>query len=291
MAVISDALSDVEAAFRPPGAQDLLLNFFGAYVLVPPGEDPAAEPDVPTAAAIAMCQGAGIGEPAVRATLNRMVARDLLGRRRTGRTTVYRLTGRSRRVLREGERRVNRIGAVRDDADTRWVLLGFNMPTAAQRERHVLRSRLAWAGFGLLQNGLWIAPAPVDLSVFLEDAEIAPFLRIFSADAHPATDLAALAPSIWNLDALGNAYRAFISRWEGGPGDDWPDPLTQLLVLNHHWLELVRRDPVLPRWCLPAGWPAERAQAVFRGALSPIAAGALASATQLLAERGGARIA
>jgi DNA-binding transcriptional regulator PaaX len=291
MAVITDALPDADAGFRPPSAQDLLLNFFGAYVLVPAEEDPAAEPDVPTAAAIAICQGAGIGESAVRATLNRMVARDLLCRRRTGRTTAYRLTGRSRRVLREGERRVNRVGAVRDDVETRWVLLGFNMPTAAQRERHVLRSRLTWAGFGLLQNGLWIAPAPVDLSVFLEDAEIAPFLRIFSADAHPATDLAALAPSIWNLDALDNAYRSFIRRWEGGPGDDWADPLTQVLVLNHHWLELVRRDPVLPRWCLPADWPAERAQAVFRRALSPISAGAARMATRLLAQPSGARIA
>ena len=212
-----------------------------------------------------------------------MVTRSLLSRERTGRTTVYRLTDRSRRVLREGDRRVNRVGAVRDDANARWVLLGFNMPTAAQRERRLLRSRLGWAGFGLLQHGLWIAPGPADLSAFLDDDTIRPFLRIFSADAHPATDMAALAPAIWNLDALAAGYRRFIDRWQGGATDAGPDPLARELVPGCHWLELLRRDPMLPRWCLPADWPAERAQAVFRGLLAAVGEDARHQVTRLLA--------
>ena len=272
----------VDAGPRSPTAQDLLLNFLGGHVLAPREAGPAAEPAVPAAAAIALCAGAGIGEPAVRSTLNRMVTRDLLSRERAGRTSSYRLTERSRRVLREGARLASRAAAVREDADVRWVLLGFNLPTAAQRERHVLRSRLSWAGFGLLQHGLWIAPAPADLSAFLGDDEIRPFLRIFSADAHPATDMAALAPAIWNLDALAAGYRRFTGRWQGGPETGGRDPLTQEVVLSYHWLELLRDDPMLPRWCLPGDWPAEEAQATFHRLRALVAGDASRQAAQLL---------
>ncbi len=197
---------------RPqPSAQALLLNFFAAHVLDRPG----GEPDVPTAAAIDVCRLLGIGEHAVRSTLNRMVARDLLDRQRIGRGAVLRLTARSRAVLRDGRHRIDEVGAVRDETEVRWVLLAFNLPAAAQRERHILRTRLAWAGFGLLQGGLWIAPAPAELSGLVDDPRLAPHLKIFTADPHTDTDIAALAASIWDLDELASAYDAFDDRWGG----------------------------------------------------------------------------
>jgi hypothetical protein len=42
--------------------------------------------------------------------------------------------------------------------DGRWTLLSFTLPEFWQRQRHELRTRLLWAGFGPLQGGLWIAP-------------------------------------------------------------------------------------------------------------------------------------
>jgi DNA-binding transcriptional regulator PaaX len=41
---------------------------------------------------------------------------------------------------------------------------------------------------------------------------------------------------------------------------------------------------MLPRWRLPADWPAERAQAVFRGLLAEVASDARHQVTRLLAQ-------
>jgi phenylacetic acid degradation operon negative regulatory protein len=264
-----------------PAAQVVLLNFFAAHVLDRRG----GEPDVPTAATIEVCRQLGISEHAVRSTLNRMVARDLLHRWRIGRETVYSLTSRSRAVLRDGRRRIDDVGAVRAEAVVRWVLLAFNLPAAAQRERHNLRARLTSAGFGMLQGGLWIAPAPVELSGLVDEVGLERPLRIFTAEAHPSTDIEALVPSIWDLDELAAGYRGFIARWADGRVAPRlaAEPLAAELLLVHDWLELLRRDPRLPRRCLPVDWPAAPAQAVFRRARGSHATEAELIAARLLA--------
>jgi len=263
----------------------VLLNFFAAHVLDRPG----GEPDVPTAAAIEVCHQLAVGEHAVRSTLNRMVARDLLSRRRIGRETVYRMTARSRAVLRDGRQRIDGVGAVRADVDVRWVLLAFNLPAAAQRERYILRARLTWAGFGMLQGGLWIAPAPVDLSGLADGAGLEQHLRVFTAEAHPSTDIEGLAPSIWDLDELAAAYRAFVARWDDARVAERvaSGSLGMELMLGQEWLELLRRDPRLPQRCLPVDWPAAQAQAVFRRARASYAREAEIVAAQLLGLAGG----
>lgn len=284
MTPVSASARDVPPARSQPAAQAMLLNFFAAHILDRPG----GEPDVSTAATIEVCRQLAVGEHAVRSTLNRMVARDLLSRRRTGRETVYSMTARSRAVLRDGRQRIDGLGAIRAEGDVRWVLLAFNLPAAAQRERHMLRARLTWAGFGMLQGGLWIAPAPVELAGLADDAGLERHLRIFTADAHPSTDIERLAPSIWDLDELAEGYRAFVVRWEparvasriaGGP-------LAMELMLGQEWLELLRRDPRLPRCCLPVDWPAAQAQAVFRAARAAYAGEAELIASELLGVAG-----
>jgi phenylacetic acid degradation operon negative regulatory protein len=269
------------APARPqPAAQAVLLNFFAAHVLDRPG----GEPDVSTAAAIEVCRQLAIGEHAVRSTLNRMVARDLLSRRRIGRETVYSMTVRSRAVLRDGRQRIDAVGAVRAEADVRWVLLAFNLPAAAQRERHMLRARLTWAGFGMLQGGLWIAPAPVELAGLADDTGLEQHLRIFTAEAHPSTDIERLAPSIWELAELAASYRAFVVRWQHArvASTIASGPLAMELMLGQEWLELLRRDPRLPGRCLPEDWPAAQAQAVFRTARAAYAMEAELIASNLL---------
>ena len=56
-------LTYADQRLRPPSAQDMLLNFFGGYVVARDGKDPATEPPVPTAAAIAACAGPASASP------------------------------------------------------------------------------------------------------------------------------------------------------------------------------------------------------------------------------------
>ena len=143
-----DLVSSTEPSPRP---QSLMLTFFGIHVL---GRDLA----VSSGSVIDALGRVGVTEEAVRSTLTRMVGRGLLERHRQGRKMYFALTPRAVSVLQDGHDRVWRRGAANLDWDGQWTLVGFSLPEAWRRERHDLRSRLTWGGFGPLQNGLWVAP-------------------------------------------------------------------------------------------------------------------------------------
>ncbi len=217
---------------------------------------------------------AGVSEHAARSTITRMVNRGLLRRQREGRRMYVGLTPRSVALLRDGRDRIWRTGAVDDAWDGTWTLLGFSLPESWQRERHGLRSQLAWAGFGPLQGGLWIAPGHVAVEGIVgglrEGPGDAARVRVFRARADELTDVDRLVGDAWDLDALAARYREFLARWDARPAPV-ADPLGARLSLVAVWLRAIRRDPGLPGGHLPPDWPAVRAQAVFRGLAAELA--------------------
>src|ERR687896_1838586 len=238
--------------------QSLLLTFFGGYVL-------GRGVHVATSAVIDVLERVGVSEHATRSTLSRMARRDLLHRVHRGRKVYLGLTPRSREVLHDGEVRIWRTEAVHDGWDGTWTLLSFTLPDSWQRQRHELRSRLLWAGFGPLQGGLWIAPSPVDFTVIGAGLEAAAHVKVFAARALPPTDVDALVRDAWDLDAIAGRYRAFLHRWDDPHRRPrLPDALATQLVLQTEWLQVIRRDPRLPAQHLPSDWPAEPAQRLFR---------------------------
>ncbi|MEV0235270.1 PaaX family transcriptional regulator C-terminal domain-containing protein [Nonomuraea sp. NPDC050786] len=203
----------------------------------------------------------GISEEATRSTLTRMVRRGLLRRRRSGRRMYFGLTPASAEVLKDGERRIWHSGVVNDADEDRWTLIGFSLPESWQRQRHELRSRLVWAGFGPLQNGLWIAPGEVDAARVIDD--LGANVKVFSAEPRPPTDMQALVRDAYDLAGLGDRYREFLRRWDrADPAPDAPDDLARSLTLLTGWLQIIRSDPRLPLRYLPHDWPAEKAQRV-----------------------------
>ncbi|MGH3585086.1 MAG: PaaX family transcriptional regulator [Pseudonocardia sp.] len=245
-----------EPEVRP---QALLLTFFGGYLL-------GRGVHVATSSVIDVLARVGISEHATRSTLSRMARRDLLHRVRRGRQVYVGLTWRSREVLHDGDARVWRTGAVHDGWDGTWTLLSFSLPDSWQRQRHELRSRLLWAGFGPLQGGLWIAPSPVDFTTVGAGLEAAAHVKVFEARALPPTDVDTLVRDAWDLDAIAARYRGFLHRWaDPQRRPQLPDGLALQLVLQTEWLQVIRRDPRLPVQHLPADWPAEPAQRLFRG--------------------------
>ncbi|SDH03248.1 PaaX family transcriptional regulator [Nonomuraea jiangxiensis] len=203
----------------------------------------------------------GISEEATRSTLARMVRRGLLRRQRSGRRMYFGLTPASTEVLTDGERRIWRSGVVNDADGDRWTLVGFSLPESWQRQRHELRSRLIWAGFGPLQNGLWIAPGDVDAAGVIKD--LGANVKVFAAEPRPPTDMQALVGDAYDLAGLGERYRAFLRRWDrADPAPDAPDDLARSMTLLTGWLQIIRTDPRLPLRYLPHDWPAEKAQRV-----------------------------
>ncbi|GAA3089094.1 PaaX family transcriptional regulator C-terminal domain-containing protein [Streptomyces roseofulvus] len=241
-----------------PRPQSLMLSFFGIHVL---GTGTALS----SASVIDALARADVGEDAVRSTLTRMVGRGLLDRHRRGRRMYFSLTDRAAAVLADGEERVRRTGAVNRAWDGTWTLVGFSLPESWRRERHDLRSRLVWAGFGPLQSGLWAAPGRVDVAPLAAELGLGDRIRAFHGAAAAPTEAGPLLRTAFDLDAIAAGYRAFLARWGGDdPAADARDDLGRQLLLHTDWLELVRRDPYLPAEHLPEEWPAEAAERTFR---------------------------
>ncbi|WP_338700535.1 PaaX family transcriptional regulator C-terminal domain-containing protein [Streptomyces sp. Q6] len=257
-----------EDALRP---QSLLLSFLGDHVL---GRDVC----VYSGSVIEVFARAGVGEQATRSTLARMVQRGLLRKQREGRRMYFGLTERCEDVLRDGERRVWHVGAVNREWDGSWTLLGFSLPESWQRQRHDLRARLTWSGFGPLFSGVWIAPGVVDVTALVAELGLGAHVKVFRAHADDGTDIDAMVEETWGLAHVAAAYEEFGARWEergGQPPDDAGDALALRLTLQTDWLRIIRRDPRLPVKHLPDDWPAERAEKTFRAVherLSPLAA-------------------
>nr|WP_312870541.1 PaaX family transcriptional regulator C-terminal domain-containing protein [Streptomyces himalayensis] len=244
-----------------PRPQSLVLAFFGNHIL----EEGCR--CVYSGSIIDVLGRVGVGEQAVRSTLTRMVGRGLLRRQRQGRRMYFGLTPQAIRILRDGGRRIWQDGAVNEDWDGTWTLLGFSLPDSWQRQRHDLRSRLIWYGFGALFSGLWIAPGRVDVSGVIAELDLAERIKVFHASADEATtDVDRMVLESWDLEAIAARYAAFDKRWtalEAGEGHAG-DPIATRLLLVTEWLGIIRTDPRLPARHLPAEWPARAAQETFR---------------------------
>ena len=266
-----------------------MLSFLGIHAL---GRDVA----VSASSLIEVFGQAGITEDAVRSALTRMVKRGLLERHRRGRKTYFGPTARAARVLRDGHDRVWHTGAVNRDWDGTWTLVGFSLPEARRSERHDLRSRLVWSGFGPLQSGLWVAPGAVDVAAVVAGLGLDSCLRVFQgATVVAPTEARTVLRSAFDIDSIGKGYEAFLSRWSGGAGAgagagvrarggggtgagagagagvgmgadaaDDAGALVRQLLLHTDWLDQIRQDPHLPAEHLPEDWPAADAEALFR---------------------------
>jgi phenylacetic acid degradation operon negative regulatory protein len=228
----------------------------------------------------------GVGEHATRSTLARMVNRGLLRRQREGRRMYFGLTPRSTELLHDGQSRIWKAGAVNDDWDGTWTLLCFSLPDAWHRQRHGLRSQLAWAGFGPLQGGLWIAPGHVDVTAIVGGLGDGAQVRAFRATADELTDVDEMIRGAYDLDGLATRYDEFLRRWDTPDGTvPVEDPLGARLSIVTEWLQAIRRDPRLPVQHLPQDWPAVRAQKVFRHLEAALDGPARAVAAALLDTR------
>jgi len=262
-----------DGAVRP---QTLMLNLLGRYLL---GQRTA----VSAGSVIEVFARAGVGQHAARSTLTRMVNRGMLTRHRHGRAMYFGLTEQAEQILRDGEDRIWRSGAVNQDWDGYWTLLGFSLPESWQRQRHELRSQLTWAGFGPLFNGLWVAPGQVEVTRLVASLGLESRVKAFYAQAVPGTDIATIVQEGWDLDAVASRYQGFLARWQD---PDLPpsrrDPLAVQLLLASDWLQVIRADPRLPAELLTADWPAGKAESLFVELDSAVAQPAGEIARQIL---------
>jgi phenylacetic acid degradation operon negative regulatory protein len=267
------ALSRRHAA-GAPSARSLLFTLLGEFVLTGGGT-------AWTSAVIAAFARLGMEEKATRQALMRTAAAGWLRAERVGRRTRWHLTDAARRLLSDGAERIYSFTGPAQDWDGRWLLVAARLPDGDRSARHMLRTRLSWAGFGSLAPGLWISTHPdrqAEVAAVLRDAGIAGDAHLFTATRSGLADVRAMVSAAWDLAAVEQSYERFIAEFSGrGSGD----VLASQIELVHAWRRFPAIDPALPCELLPARWSGLKAARLFADRHRRWSAGAQAEWTAL----------
>jgi DNA-binding transcriptional regulator PaaX len=243
----------------PHRPEVLMLSFLGTFV------KPLGRPPIPARVFIDVLDELGVTEGATRRALARMTHKDLLLAQPSGRNRLFTPSARALALLANGAERVAAEEPFKHPEPV-WTLLAFTMPETRRDIRHQLRSRLLWAGFGPLRDGLWIAPGAVDAEALLADLGLGTEGQLpwaFTADPIRPTELPSLIRRVWDVDHIHDEHQHFLDRWANGiPENLGPMAARTLLVAD--WLRLLRTDPGLPAEYLCDDWPAKRSASTYR---------------------------
>jgi phenylacetic acid degradation operon negative regulatory protein len=239
-----------------PSARGLLLTLLGEFVLTGGGT-------AWTSAVLAAFARLGIEEKATRQALMRTAASGWLDAEKMGRRTRWQLTASARRMLTDGADRIYSFTGQAESWDGRWLLVYARIPESDRRARHVVRSRLSWAGFGSLGAGVWISPHPdreAEAIQILRQAGVTEDAHVFVARRSGLGDVRVMVAAAWDLSAIEERYEQFIEEFRAtAPAD----VLARQVELVHAWRRFPSVDPVLPRELLPARWSGLKAARLF----------------------------
>ncbi len=240
-----------------------ILNVYGAYGRRLGGW-------IAVAALVELLGELCVDERAVRAAVSRMKRRGILAPERRERRFGYRLTAEGESILEEGDRRLfaRRQPAVLEDG---WVVVVFSVPESERRQRHLLRSRLAWQGFGNVSSGVWIAPwRQADAArALLVELGLDGYVDLFRAHHEAFGATADRVARWWRLDSLGSEYAAFVQEWSSllerwrADGDSDRAAFVDYLGAVAAWQRFPYLDPGLPAELLPPDWAGQAAAQVF----------------------------
>jgi phenylacetic acid degradation operon negative regulatory protein len=216
-----------------------------------------------TSAVLAAFERLGVAEKATRQALMRTANAGWLQPEKVGRRTRWLLTPAATKLLGDGAKRIYSFGPAAT-WDGQWVLAQVRIPEADRRARHVVRTRLAWAGFGSLAPGLWISPhanRESEAIRVLTEAGVAGDAHVFVARRSGLSDTRAMVAAAWDLPRLEAEYEQFVAEFRA---PEVPaDVLLRQLELVHAWRRFPALDPSLPRELLPPQWTGIRAAELF----------------------------
>jgi phenylacetic acid degradation operon negative regulatory protein len=244
-----------------PAARSLLLTVLGEFVL------DHAEP-VWNAALVRGLEALGIREVTARQATTRSAAEGWLERDRVGRQARWRLSPSTRELLLRGRERIYNFEGIATHWDGRWLVVVVRVPEGRRDHRHQVRSRLAWAGFGSLGQGLWISPRlerEHEALEALRDLDPAAQATSFVASHGGIGSEQELVVAAWGgLDQLDAHYRAFVDAFAGLEPAGPEAAFVAQTRMVHQWRKFPFLDPGLPAPLLPEGWGGVRAREVFR---------------------------
>src|SRR5215218_2598387 len=188
-------------------ARGLLFTVLGELVLPAGGS-------AWTSAFIEVLGRLGVEEKATRQALMRTAGDGWLESERSGRRTSWRLTPRAEQLLVEGTERIYGFTSTRSGWDGRWLLVLARTPETDRPVRHLLRTRLTWAGLGSPAPGVWVSThvdRVAEVEEVLAAAGVLDGAQVFVAEHAGHGDVAAMVGQAWDLAGIEASYRAFLA--------------------------------------------------------------------------------
>jgi phenylacetic acid degradation operon negative regulatory protein len=243
----------------PPRA--LIVSLYGLYARESGGW-------LSVATLVKLLAQVGVEEAAVRSAISRLKRRGVIAPERVDGSAGYTIAEHTRRMLDLGDRRIfDRKQASLSDG---WLLAVFSVPEAERDQRHLLRSRLAWLGFGTVSAGTWIAPQHLEDEAREALDGFGPYVELFRADHLGFGVLPEKIASWWDLAELSQQYSDFdrahaavLTAWRRRRSIDDAEAFGDYLRTLTAWRRLPYLDPGLPASLLPTGWAGTRAAATF----------------------------
>ncbi|MGR6918002.1 PaaX family transcriptional regulator [[Actinomadura] parvosata] len=239
------------------GVRGLLITLLGDYVR------PTGRP-APTSAFVDALGRLGVKEDACRQALARAAADGWLIADRAGRQTWWRLSPAFARFLDLGAQRIFGFTGTQPGWDGRWLVVLARIAESNRAGRHLLRTRLRWAGFGTPAPGVWLSThtdRAAEAEFVLDEAGVRQEAQIFLSEYVAGGELPTLVRQAWDLEEVEREYEAFLADFASA---HTADPLVSLTRLVHAWRGLALIDPALPAQLLPRRWPGSRAAKLFQ---------------------------
>lgn len=241
-------------------ARALLFTVLGEY-LREPGRQ------VWTTTLVGALGALGVGEGAARQAVTRSVRAGWLRSTRHGRAMRCALTPAAREHIVESADEVYRLRRFPPAWDGMWLTLVTSVPESRRDLRHRLRTRLRWAGFGALGQGVWVSPRTASEPVarrVLDDLGLASnAVSVVGRIGGLGSEFEVVGRA-WDLAALARDYSDFLGAFP--PATSATNRCTLFAdhtEMVHRWRGFALRDPILPAELLPARWPGHEAAGRF----------------------------
>jgi phenylacetic acid degradation operon negative regulatory protein len=244
-----------------PKPRSIVFDLYGDYLRYAGG-------GAPLQTLTALLAAFDVPDATSRVVMARLRKEGWFDTEKQGRSTVYRLTDRSWRLLDDGRKRI--FERERGAWDRQWRMVIYHVPESDRAARDRVRKKLRWAGFGPLAPSTWISPHDrlEEVAAALSEEPTARLDLLTSRSRGPAADLD-MARRCWDLEALHaalaakrDAYRAKLARYAAAPPKG-RDALVERTALVHDYRLLPFDDPDLPPELVPAGWVGREVHDLF----------------------------
>jgi phenylacetic acid degradation operon negative regulatory protein len=210
---------------------------------------------VRTATLIYVLGALGVDERTARQAIRRAAARGWIDSRRNGREVTWRLTEGGNDMIRAGARRVLSLDRAAGTWAGQWLVLVITVPSEERSTRRHLQARLAWAGFGSPQPGMWVSARPERRE---EAADIVAELGLreqtwsfVGSSLNVGLGDEELARRSWDLERASALGAELLKRYSSALPVGGDDVLLTYVRLLNDWYRLPYSMPQLPDGLLP----------------------------------------